>query len=220
MSFLIILIPFVVALVACRQFSFTAFFGHYKTGLNGKPVDDHFPLYVSAHFIALRVEMFGIVFSAVGGLGCVIFFSNASYAGTVRVIFILSIIAVVVAILAAIFCRLVVLFRGLLYTLTYCVFLSILLKCDVDEEEDRETAFEMAGFAWFVMENIFTLREHIKMLSEVPRGLKSSPDIDGFLNQIFSLFCEYLEDVRDECKRSFISSQPPYQMVLDLKSQI
>lgn len=118
MSFLIIFIPFVAALALCRQLSFNAFFKQYGTGFYGKPVDGHFSPYIFACFIALRVEMFAIVFSVVGGLGCGIFFGNASYAEAVRVNFILSIIAVIVAILAAIFCRLAVLLQGLLYTLS------------------------------------------------------------------------------------------------------
>lgn len=135
MSFLIIFIPFVAALALCRQLSFNAFFKQYGTGFYGKPVDSHFSPYIFAYFIVLRVEMFAIVFSVVGGLGCGIFFGNASYAEAVRVNFILSIIAVIVAILAAIFCRLAVLLQGLLYTLTHCVLMAVFIKCDIDEEE-------------------------------------------------------------------------------------
>lgn len=220
MSFLIIFIPFVAALALCRQLSFNAFFKQYGTGFYGKPVDSHFSPYIFAYFIALRVEMFAIVFSVVGGLGCGIFFGNASYAEAVRVNFILSIIAVIVAILAAIFCRLAVLLQGLLYTLTHCVLIAVLIKCDIDEEEDKEIASEIGAFACFIMGDIFTLRVHLKMLSEVTRGIKPEADPDAFLARILSLFCGYLEDVHDERKREFIRRQPAYQMILDLNTRI
>lgn len=220
MSFLIIFIPFVAALALCRQLSFNAFFKQYGTGFYGKPVDSHFSPYIFAYFIVLRVEMFAIVFSVVGGLGCGIFFGNASYAEAVRVNFILSIIAVIVAILAAIFCRLAVLLQGLLYTLTHCVLMAVFIKCDIDEEEDKEIASEIGAFACFIMEDIFTLRVHLKMLSEVTRTIKPDADIDAFLARILSLFCGYLEDVRDERKREFIHRQPAYQLILDLNARI
>lgn len=107
------------------------------------------------------------------------------------------------------------------------IFNTLMGSIDLSDEDgysvfkmDKEIASEIGAFACFIMEDIFTLRVHLKMLSEIMRGIKLESDIDAFLARILTLFCEYLEDVSDERKMEFIRRQPAYQMILDLNARI
>lgn len=86
----------------------------------------------------------------------------------------------------------------------------------------------MSAFALFAIEELFSLRMQLKLLSDFSKGLViSAPfneicedDITDLFSRSLSVFCSYLQSIRNPLKSSFAQSQPAYQMLLDLSDQI
>lgn len=76
---------------------------------------------------------------------------------------------------------------------------------------------------------IKALRElQLKLLSDFSKGLViAAPfneicedDITDLFSRSLSVFCSYLQSIRNPLKSSFAQRQPAYQMLLDLSDQI
>lgn len=52
------------------------------------------------------------------------------------------------------------------------------------------------------------------------QNLLFKDDIAGLFSRSLSVFCSYLQSIRNPLKSSFAQSQPAYQMLLDLSDQI
>lgn len=150
-------------------------------------------------------------------------FRDPAFAGSVRINLIISIIAVALALLAVVFRHSVDTFVARLMALERCIIIVILSCC-----EDEDDASAMSAFALFAIEELFSLRMQLKLLSDFSKGLViAAPfneicedDITDLFSRSLSVFCGYLQNIRNPLKSSFAQSQPAYQMLLDLSDPI
>lgn len=192
-----VLLPFIIALALYLPLSAKVFFSEYEFSENGRVKDDYFTFYIFLQLITLRIEMFALVLSA-AAFAVNLFpfiFQPPDLAGIVRVNFIISLIAVAVAILAAIFRRMVEWLRYHLTALLRFIFFAI-----DNSGEEEQAASEMASFVFLSLNKLFTLREKYGLLKEIIYDTTPAEDADNLSKRALRTYCQRMIPVLDRCQ--------------------
>lgn len=215
MRYFFVLLPFIIAFALYLPLSAKVFFGEFEFSEGGRVKDDYFTSYIFLQLITLRIEMFALALSAAAfAVNLLPFiFQPPDLADIVRVNFIISLIAVAVAILAAIFRRMVERLRFHLTTLLRFIFFVI----DNSGEEDRE-AMEMASFVLFSLNSLFTLREKYGLLKEVIYDTAPDEDADSISKRALRTYCQRMIPVLDHCQLQD-SEMATYRRLVALSQQ-
>ena len=197
MRYLFVLLPFIIAFALYLPLSAKVFFREYEFSENGRVKDDYFSSYIFLQLIILRFEMFALALSATAFVVNLLsfIFQPPDLTDIVRVNFIISLIAAVVAILAAIFRRMVEWLRHRLTTLLRFIFFVI----DNSGEEEQE-AMEMASFVLFSLNSLFTLREKYGLLKEVIYNTTPEEEADSLSKRALRTYCQRMTPVLDRCQ--------------------
>lgn len=222
MNFLLVIFPFAAAFLLYLPLSARLSFPqcvHEEDSTER----ERFITYAFVSFITHRIELYATATSVAAVVVSLFVFRDPAFADSVRINLIVSIIAVAIALLAVVFRHSVDTLVARLMALERCIIIVILSCC-----EDEDDASAMSAFALFAIEELFSLRMQLKLLSDFSKGLViAAPfneicedDITDLFSRSLSVFCSYLKNIRNPLKRSFAQSQPAYQMLLDLSDQI
>lgn len=223
MNFLLVIFPFAAAFLLYLPLSARLSFTQYVHEEDSTE-RERFTNHAFAVLLARRIELYATVTSVAAVVISLFVFRDPAFAGSVRINLIISIIAVAIALLAVVFRRSVDTLVARLMALERCIIIVILSCC-----EDEDDASAMSAFALFAIEELFSLRMQLKLLSDFSKGLviAAAPfneicedDITDLFSRSLSVFCGYLQSIRNPLKSSFAQSQPAYQMLLDLSDQI
>lgn len=223
MDFLIAVIPFVAALLLYLPLSARISFAEYNEDAAADEEGEHFAAYAAAVYIAQHIELYAVATSIAAAAVSLFVFRDPTFTESVRIDFVISLIAVAIAILSAIFRRVVDGLVARLMALEHCLCIVIISCCD-----DEADTSAMCAFAVFAIEALFSLRMQLKLLSDFSKALVLEPpfselcedDINGLFGSLLSLFSYYLRNIPNAFNSSFAQSQPAYQMLLDLNDQI
>lgn len=222
MNFLLVIFPFAAAFLLYLPLSARLSFPQYVHEEDSTE-RERFSNHVFAVLLARRIELYATVTSVAAVVVSLFVFRDPAFAGSVRINLIISIIAVALALLAVVFRHSVDTLVARLMALERCIIIVILSCC-----EDEDDASAMSAFALFAIEELFSLRMQLKLLSDFSKGLViAAPfneicedDITDLFSRSLSVFCGYLQNIRNPLKSSFAQSQPAYQMLLDLSDPI
>lgn len=222
MNFLLVIFPFAAAFLLYLPLSARLSFPQYVHEEDSTE-RERFTNHAFAVLLARRIELYATVTSVAAVVVSLFVFRDPAFAGSVRINLIISIIAVALALLAVVFRRSVDTLVARLMALERCIIVVILSCC-----EDEDAASAMSAFALFSIEELFSLRMQLKLLSDFSKGFViAAPfneicedDITDFFSRSLSVFCGYLQNIRNPLKSSFAQSQPAYHMLLDLSDQI
>ena len=222
MNFLLVIFPFAAAFLLYLPLSARLSFPQYVHEEDSTE-RERFSNHAFAVLLARRIELYATVTSVAAVVVSLFVFRDPAFAGSVRLNLIISIIAVALALLAVVFRHSVDTLVARLMALERCIIIVILSCC-----EDEDDASAMSAFALFAIEELFSLRMQLKLLSDFSKGLViAAPfneicedDITDLFSRSLSVFCGYLQNIRNPLKSSFAQSQPAYQMLLDLSDPI
>lgn len=222
MNFLLVIFSFAAAFLLYLPLSARLSFPQYVHEEDSTE-RERFSNHAFAVLLARRIELYATVTSVAAIVVSLFVFRDPTFADFVRINLIISIIAVALAFLAVVFRHSVDTLVARLMALERCIIIVILSCC-----EDEDDASAMSAFALFAIEELFSLRMQLKLLSDFSKGLViTAPfneicedDITDLFSRSLSVFCSYLKNIRNPLKRSFAQSQPAYQMLLDLSDQI
>lgn len=222
MNFLLVIFPFAAAFLLYPPLSARLSFPQYVHEEDSTE-RERFSNHAFAVLLARRIELYATVTSVAAVVVSLFVFRDPAFAGSVRINLIISIIAVALALLAVVFRHSVDTLVARLMALERCIIIVILSCC-----EDEDDASAMSAFALFAIEELFSLRMQLKLLSDFSKGLViAAPfneicedDITDLFSRSLSVFCGYLQNIRNPLKSSFAQSQPAYQMLLDLSDPI
>lgn len=223
MDFLIVVIPFAAALLLYLPLSARISFAEYNEDGDADEEGEHFTVYAVAVYIAQHIELYAAATSIAAAAVSLFVFKDPAFRDPVRIDFVISLIAVAIATLSALFRRVVDGLVAQLMALQHCIFVVIISCCD-----DEDDTAAMCAFSAFAIEELFSLRMQLKLLSDFSKALiHNAPfseicedDINGLFGSLLSLFSQYLRNIPNACNFSFAQSQPAYQMLLDLNDKI